>query len=242
MRSGAVFPLQLGVVLLGALGSLVLVAPHLRARSSRQRRRARRRPWSRVDRRTRRAGAVDPRAADGDERHGTRRMSRRAPAVRTALRSPYSSSLAASSEAHSGPPFPIVSDRIVGAYRHLDLDRSGHDRRRDGGRAVLGGARGGGWREHDSRRNAGERGDPSARSRGTGARGAGGAGQRSADAPVRRAADGSRGTVCRPRRRSTGRWVARPSRRRSTRPTICGPRPASSRCTSCRSCWSAGCG
>ena len=37
MRAGAVFPLQLGVVLLGALGSLVLVASHLRARSSRRR-------------------------------------------------------------------------------------------------------------------------------------------------------------------------------------------------------------
>ena len=58
MRPGAVFPIQLGFILLGTFGSLVLVAPHLRARSSRAATRAAA-PWVVVVVATRGAGAVD---------------------------------------------------------------------------------------------------------------------------------------------------------------------------------------
>ena len=81
LRAGAVFPLQIGVVLLGAIGSIALVASHLRARSSAAAPARAAAPWVARDRLAHRAGAVDPRAADGDARHGARRMSRRAHAA-----------------------------------------------------------------------------------------------------------------------------------------------------------------
>jgi len=56
---------------------------------------------------------VDPGAADGDARNGARRMRRRL--LLSLLAALLAREVIAS--AHSGPPFPIVSDRVAGAYR-----------------------------------------------------------------------------------------------------------------------------
>src|SRR5262245_62090659 len=66
-----------------------------------------------LDRWPRAACAVDPGAAHGNARDGARRMSQRLVILAiAALLAPEIPVLA-----HSGPPFPIVSDRIAGAYR-----------------------------------------------------------------------------------------------------------------------------
>ena len=69
MRAGAVFPLQLGMVLLGALGSIA-VAHRIAAQDDGGRATARLGALDRRDRPAHGSGAVDPRAADGDAAAG----------------------------------------------------------------------------------------------------------------------------------------------------------------------------
>ena len=107
MRPGAVFPLQLGAVLLGALGSLVLVH-RISERDHPAARDAGVGAVGARDRRAGAAGAVDPRAADGDERHGTRRMSR-LPRSRRWSHPPSCSSAPARARRAQRP---AVSDRL----------------------------------------------------------------------------------------------------------------------------------
>src|SRR5678815_2995007 len=69
----------------------------------------------RRDRPARGSGAVDPRPADGDESGGARRMIRRALEA-IVCGAVLLAALEATVAAHSGPPFPIVSNRALGAY------------------------------------------------------------------------------------------------------------------------------
>ena len=106
-------------------------------------------------------------AADGDERNGTRRMTRRVSfghgpggcdPVLANSRRPRAQRSAVS--------HPVESDRRC--LRHLDLERSGFDRRQDGGGEVLGRARAvQSWRI-DSVRHPRGRDHPAARPPGSG--------------------------------------------------------------------------
>ena len=117
MRPGAVFPIQLGFILLGTMGSLALSYlvserdyPAAASSGGRPVGRARGRPG-------RRRG-MDPVAADGDERHGPLGMSGSAGARAIAFSAAAALAAAvAPALAHSGPPFPIVSDAVAGPYR-----------------------------------------------------------------------------------------------------------------------------
>ena len=120
MRPGAVFPLQLGVVLLGALGSLVLVH-RISERDHPGRRGARRGALEPRHRRARRPGVVDPRAADGDARDGARRMSRRAHAAALVA----IAGLLGSGARSRGAQRPAVSDPLGPDRRRLSTSPSG---------------------------------------------------------------------------------------------------------------------
>ena len=124
MRPGAVFPLQLGCILLGTAGSLAVMHLISLSRLSRSvswchRALGRRRGPPGSD------GDLDPVPADGDARDWIGRMRLRAGGPLIVWGTILSVLFAnGSASAHAGPPFPIVSSRTAGPYDVLGVDRS----------------------------------------------------------------------------------------------------------------------
>ena len=112
LQPGSVLPIQVGIVIVGACGSIGLLQA-LAQRDPGARAAAHIGAVGGPGRDARGGRAVDLRAADGDARRGSIGMSPR----RTAL---LIVAVLVTGDvvlrAHDGPPFPIVSDRRAGAY------------------------------------------------------------------------------------------------------------------------------
>ena len=116
MRPGAVFPIQVGLILLGALGSLTL-AYQISERDCPERPAVATIPVGAGDRCFGGGGSVDSVAADGDARGRLDRMKRKTSLVVIACATIVAAvGHAATVDAHSGPPFPIISNQIAGSY------------------------------------------------------------------------------------------------------------------------------
>ena len=121
LQPGSVFPIQLGCVVLGAAGSMALVhAISLRDQPSQAALSSV--PWLAVVAADRHERALDPVAADGDaggELPRMTRLRRFAASARQGRRGEGSvrgSAAQALAHAHSGPPFPIVTDAVARPY------------------------------------------------------------------------------------------------------------------------------
>ena len=139
MRPGAVFPIQLGCVLLGTVGSFAVM--HLISLRDYPDRPARATmPWAVVLVLLAAAAHLGAVPADGDERDGADRMNRVADSAGVRLSLGVGAIVfcaIAVAQAHSGPPFPIVSNQTSGAYTVSVWTDPDSTRRWIGGRPVL---------------------------------------------------------------------------------------------------------
>ena len=116
MRSGVVFPIEVGVILLGAAGSLAL-AYLTSERDHVERTACRNDPLGCRHCRGHSSGHLDYRPTDG---HASRRLPGMDPPRRCVQRvALHGLSLlsAGTPAAHDGPPYPIVSNQVLGMYR-----------------------------------------------------------------------------------------------------------------------------
>ncbi len=204
LQPGAVFAIQLGLIALGAMGS-VAVARLVAERESPVPSRRRGGTVGRARDRAGGARRVDAGAADGHAGGGcVRMMPHRASAVRVAGRAVLATvatlALAAPAVAHSGPPYPVVSNQVAGPYRlSVWTDPDATDDGSAGGQfwVTIEPARAGAAAARHARPRRDSIGRRGGRLGGTGR----GAGRRRCLASVRGAGHGSRGPVRRASRR-----------------------------------------